>query len=279
MVEGRGSLLRLVALPQPDFHSTCLVTGASSGIGADVARSLARRGHGSTLVARRAERLEELATELRDEHGVRVEVVEADLGDAAGRDGMFARLAELQLRVEVLVNNAGFGSGGLFVELDAERETEMVRLNVEAVIALCGRYVPDMVRRGRGAVLNVASTAAFQPLPRQATYGATKAFVLSFTDALHAELDRTGVTATALCPGPVRTEFADSAGIGEEAEGLPGVFWAESPEVAEQGVRGLEHDRRVVVPGLLNRAGALGGQHVPRSLLLRLAGRLSPVGR
>jgi uncharacterized protein len=268
-----------VALPQPDFHSTCLVTGASSGIGADVARSLARRGHGSTLVARRSERLEELAAELRDEHGVRVEVVEADLAGERGRDALFARIAELQLRVEVLVNNAGFGSGGLFVELDAERETEMVRLNVEAVIALCGRYVPEMVRRGRGGVLNVASTAAFQPLPRQATYGATKAFVLSFTDALHAELDGTGVTATALCPGPVRTEFADTAGIGEEAEGLPDVFWAESPEVAEQGVRGLERGRRVVVPGLLNRAGALGGQHAPRSLLLRVAGRISPVGR
>jgi short-subunit dehydrogenase len=268
-----------VALPQPDFHSTCLVTGASSGIGADVARSLARRGHGTTLVARRAERLEDLAAELRQEHGVRVEVIEADPADDMGRDRMIARLAELTLNVEVLVNNAGFGSGGLFVELDAEREREMVRLNVETVIALCGRYVPEMVRRGRGGVLNVASTAAFQPLPRQATYGATKAFVLSFTDALHAELAGTGVTATALCPGPVRTEFADTAGIGEEAEGLPDVFWADSPDVAEQGVRGLERDRRVVVPGLLNRAGALGGQHVPRSLLLRLAGRLSPVGR
>ena len=265
MVEGAGSLLRPVPLPQPDFHSTCLVTGASSGIGSDVARSLARRGHGVTLAARRAERLEELAAELRDQHGVRVEVVEADLGEKASRERMLARLSELQLNVDVLVNNAGFGSGGLFYELDAEREAEMVRLNVEAVVSLCGRYVPEMVRRGRGAVLNVASTAAFQPLPRQATYGATKAFVLSFTDALHAELAGSGVTAT--------------AGIGEEAEGLPDVFWAESSDVAEQGVRGLERDRRVVVPGMLNRAGALGGQHVPRSLLLKLAGRLSPVGR
>ncbi len=279
MVEGAGSLLRPVPLPKPDFHSTCLVTGASSGIGADVARSLARRGHGVTLVARRAERLEELGAELRDQQGVRVEVVEADLGESRSRERMLARLSELQLNVEVLVNNAGFGSGGLFYELDAEREAEMVRLNVEAVVSLCGRYLPEMVRRGRGAVLNVASTAAFQPLPRQATYGATKAFVLSFTDALHAELAGSGVTATALCPGPVRTEFADTAGIGEEAEGLPDVFWAESADVAEQGVRGLERNRRVVVPGMLNRAGALGGQHVPRSLLLKLAGRLSPVGR
>ena len=183
------------------------------------------------------------------------------------------------MNVEVLVNNAGFGSGGLFHELDPEREVEMVQLNIEAVVALCGRFVPEMVRRRRGAVLNVASTAAFQPLPRQATYAATKAFVLSFTDSLHAEVAGMGVTTTALCPGPVKTEFADSAGIGEEAEGLPEVFWTGSPDVAEQGVRGLEKGRRVVVPGLLNRAGSLGGQHAPRSVLLRLAGRFSPVGR
>jgi uncharacterized protein len=270
-----------MALPPPDFHSTCLVTGASSGIGADVAKSLARRGQGVTLVARRTDLLEELADELRGEHGVRVEVLECDLGDAASRERMLTRLTELAVNVEVLVNNAGFGSGGRFQELDAEREVEMVRLNVEAVVALCARFVPEMVRRGRGGVLNLASMAAFQPLPRQATYAATKAFVLSFTDALHADLAGTGVTATALCPGPVRTEFADSAGISEEAESVPELMWAESPEVAEEGVRGLERGKRVVVPGgLLNRATTLGGQHAPRSLLLRLAGsRFNPLGR
>jgi uncharacterized protein len=269
-----------MALPPPDFHSTCLVTGASSGIGADAARSLARRGQGLTLVARRAERLDDLAGELRSEHGVRVEVLECDLGDARSRERMLDQLTELAVNVEVLVNNAGFGSGGRFHELDAEREVEMVRLNVEAVVALCGRFVPEMVRRGRGGVLNVASMAAFQPLPRQATYSATKAFVLSFTDALSADLAGTGVTATALCPGPVRTEFADSAGISAEAEGLPEMVWAESADVAEQGVRGLERGKRVVVPGgLLNRATALGGQHVPRSVLLRVAGRFNPLDR
>jgi short-subunit dehydrogenase len=270
-----------MALPPPDFHSTCLVTGASSGIGADTARSLARRGLGLTLVARRADRLEELARELRAEHGVRVEVLESDLGDAASRDRMLAELTRLAVNVEVLVNNAGFGSGGRFHELDAEREVEMVKLNVEAIVALCARFVPEMVRRGRGAVLNVASMAAFQPLPRQATYAATKAFVLSFTDALHADLAGTGVTATALCPGPVKTEFADSAGISTEAESVPEMVWADSAEVAEDGVRGLERGKRVVVPGgLLNRATTLGGQHVPRSLLLRVAGsRFNPLGR
>jgi uncharacterized protein len=266
-------------LPPPSADSTCLVTGASSGIGADIARSLARRGHGATLVARRTERLEELAAELRDQHGVRAETLACDLGDGEARDGLIDRIRELGLTVEVLVNNAGFGSGGLFQELDRERELEMVRLNVEAVVALCGAYVPEMVGRGRGAVLNVASTAAFQPLPRQATYSASKAFVLAFTDALHADLHGTGVGATSLCPGPVRTEFATTAGIDEAAAGLPEVFWAESDFVAEQAVKGMERGRRVVVPGKLNQATALGGQHAPRGLFLRVGRRVTPVGR
>jgi uncharacterized protein len=268
-----------MALPPPDPHSTCLVTGASSGIGADVARSLARRGHGLTLVARREDRLEELAAEVRDENGVRVDTIDCDLADEADRERMLGRLADLAVNVEVLVNNAGFGTGGRFVALDAAREREMVRVNVEAPVDLCARFVPDMVRRRRGAILNVASTAAFQPLPRQATYAATKAFVLSFTDSLHAELAGAGVTATALCPGPVRTEFVEVAGIGDEASGLPELFWADSAAVAEQGVRGLEQGKRVVVPGLLNRGGAIAGQHTPRSVLLRVVERVSPVGR
>jgi uncharacterized protein len=151
----------------------------------------------------------------------------------------------------------------------------MVRVNVEAVVDLCGRYVPEMVGRGRGAVLNVASTAAFQPLPRQATYAASKAFVLTFTDGLHQDLAGTGVTATTLCPGPVKTEFWHKAGI--ESEGLPGFVLSDPAAVAEAGVTGLEKGRRVVVPGPLNRVGALGGQHAPRGLLLRVAGKVYPV--
>ena len=266
-------------LPPPAPNSTCLVTGASSGIGADVASALARRGHGVTLLARRSDRLSELARELEREHGVRAETLGCDLADTASRERTMKRFAELGLVAEVLVNNAGFGSGGRFHELDPERELEMVRLNVEAIVALCGRLVPEMVGRGRGAVLNVASTAAFQPLPRQATYAATKAFVLSFTEALHADLAGTGVTATALCPGPVQTEFVQTAGMEDAADGLPSPFWTDSAFVAEQGVTGLERGRRVVVPGVLNLATALGGQHAPRGLLLRLASRLTPVGR
>jgi short-subunit dehydrogenase len=265
-----------MALPPPDADSTCLVTGASSGIGADIARALVARGHGVTIVARRTERLEKLAAELRDRKGVRVETVACDLGDADARQRMRAEVEERGLTVEVLVNNAGFGSAGRFDRLDLERELEMVRLNAEAVVDLCGRYVPAMVQRGRGAVLNVASTAAFQPLPRQATYSASKAFVLTFTDALHEDLAGTGVTATTLCPGPVKTEFLSTAGL--DWEGLPDFIWSESAVVAEAGVQGLEKGRRVVVPGVVNRAGALGGQHVPRGLLLKVAGKVYPVG-
>jgi short-subunit dehydrogenase len=279
MVEAGRYATRAMALPPPSPDSTCLVTGASSGIGVEIARLLAGQGHGVTLVARRTERLDQLAAELRDSHGVRAETLGYDLGDADARERMLEELADRGLTVEVLVNNAGFGSGGRFHELDAEGEVRMVRLNVEAVVALCGRYVPPMVSRGRGAVLNVASTAAFQPLPRQATYGASKAFVLSFTEGLHADLAGTGVAATALCPGPVKTEFSEVAGIDEAASGLPNLFWAEADSVAEAAVRGLERGRRVVVPGALNRAGAFGGQHVPRSLLLRVGSKVTPVGR
>ena len=266
-----------MALPPPAPASTCLVTGASSGIGSDIARSLARRGHGVTLVARREDRLRALAEELSSDNGVRAETLGCDLADDGSRTRMLARLAELGLRVEVLVNNAGYGSGGRFQQLDPDREAQMVRLNCEAVVVLCGRFVPEMVARGRGAVMNVASVAAFQPIPRQATYAATKAFVLSFTDALHADLAGTGVTSTALCPGPVKTEFVDEAGLGDPAENLPGFMWTASEDVAEQGVRGLERGKRVVVPGRINAASALGGQHAPRGLLLKLAGRFYPV--
>ena len=267
-----------MALPPPSPSSTCLVTGASSGIGADLARQLAGRGLGVTLVARREERLREIAAELNVDHNVRVEVLACDLGDAAARDSLAAELAGRGLTVDVLVNNAGFGSGGRFHELELERELLMVRTNVEAVVDLCGRFVPGMVERGRGAVLNVASTAAFQPLPRQATYGGSKAFVLAFTEVLHSDLKGTGVTATALCPGPVRTEFTDSPGF-EHSESVPSFLWMSSEDTAHAAIRGLERGRRVVVPGAGNLVGAIAGQHAPRSLLLALGRRVSPVGK
>jgi short-subunit dehydrogenase len=263
-----------MALPPPAANSTALITGASAGIGAEIARQLAGRGHGVTLVARREQRLRELADELAEANGVRAEVISADLGDQAERDRLAAAIDELGLTVELLVNNAGFGDSGAVHATDRERLVSMVRLNCEALLDLQARYTPGMVERGRGAVLNVASTASFQPIPGTATYAATKAFVLSLTEASHADLEGTGVAMTALCPGPVKTEFVEAAGLGSAEESLPGVFWTDVEEVARQAVDGLDNGKRVVVPGLMNRAGALTGRHSPRMLLLPLTKRV-----
>jgi short-subunit dehydrogenase len=251
------------------------VTGASSGIGVEIARALARRGHNLTLVARRRERLEQLAAELRHSYGVRVEVVACDIARPLAREQLRDELRRLGLTVGILVNNAGYGTGGRFHTLALEREVGMVRLNSEAVVALCGMFVPEMVERGDGAVLNVASTIGFQPVVNEATYGATKAFSLSFTEALHGELKGTGVTVTALCPGPVKTEFMDDPGVQEGASSLPGPMWVDASVVAERGVRGLERGKRVVVPGLLNRIGTWAGRHSNRGLLLWTARRVA----
>ena len=263
-----------MALPPPAESSTALITGASAGIGVEIARSLASRGHGVTLVARREERLRELAEELSAAHGVRAETLGCDVADPAARDHLAAEIGTRELEVEILVNNAGFGGFGSFARQGRDRQVEMVRVNVEAVVELMARYVPLMRGRGRGAVINVASTAAFQPLPDNATYAATKAFVLSLSEAVHSELKGHGVTLTALCPGPVRTEFTDVAGIGGAEERTPGFVWMSPAEVAEHAVNGAEKGRRVVVPGMLNQAGALAGQHSPRMLLLPLARRV-----
>lgn len=267
-----------MALPPPSQSSTALVTGPSSGIGAEIARELGRRGHGLTLVARREDRLRELAAEISGAHGVRVEVIGADLGTAGERDRLAAAIDALELDVEVLVNNAGFGDSGRLHTTDRERIVAMVGLNCQALIDLQARYSPAMAQRGRGAIINVASTAAFQPIPGTAAYAATKAFVLSLSEGTHAELKSKGVTVTALCPGPVRTEFAEVAGVGSAEESLPELFWTDSDFVAKAGVEGADRGKRVVVPGLVNRASALAGQHSPRMALLPFAKRMWRTG-
>jgi len=269
----RSTTLAAMALPEPSERSTALVTGASSGIGAAIARQLAARGHGVTLVARREERLRRLASELGGEHGIRAEALVADLADPAERDRLASRVKELGLEVAVLVNNAGFGSHGPFVAVERERALEMARVNVEAVVDLTARYLPAMVERGRGAVLLVASTAAFQPLPGSATYAATKAFVLSFGEALHEELKGTAVTLTTVCPGPVRTEFAQVAGIGSLSDRAPDLVWMSAEDAAGHAVRALEQGRRAIVPGAINQAGSLLGRHLPRTAVLPLLRR------
>lgn len=263
-----------MSLPPPSDASTALVTGASSGIGTEIARELAGRGHGLTLVARREDRLRELAAELGRDCGVRIEVIGADLGSEAARDRLADAIGGLGLTVEVLVNNAGFGDSGKVHRTDRARLLSMVRLNCEALLDLQARYSPGMADRGRGAIINVASTAAFQPIPGTGTYAASKAFVLSLSEAAHSELKGRGVTVTALCPGPVKTEFAEVAGVGGAEQQLPDMFWTPVAEVAAAAVAGADSGKRVVVPGLMNRAGAITGQHAPRMLALPLTKRL-----
>ena len=266
-----------MALPPPGPSSAALVTGASSGIGADMARELAARGHDLALVARREDRMQELADELAERHAVRAETFGCDVAEPEQRARLIGEVAERGLTVEILINNAGFGSGGAFHALDGDGETGMVRTNVEAVVALTSAWLPAMVERRRGAVLNLASLIAFQPIPFQATYGASKAFVLSFTQAVHEEVRGTGVTISALCPGPVRTEFGESGGFGGADDRIPSFMWLDSETVARAGIEGLEKGQRVIVPGVVNRLGAFSGHYMPRALLLPLVRRLWPV--
>jgi short-subunit dehydrogenase len=225
-------------------------------------------------VARREERLGSLATELSSEHGADAEVVACDLGDELERDRLESELRGRGRTVELLVNNAGFGHQADFATSPRERMVEMVRVNVEAVVDLTSRFIGPMVERGRGSVINIASLGAFQPLPGSAVYGASKAFVLSFSEAVRTELRGSGVTVTAVCPGPVRTEFMEGAGVGGVEDRTPGIVWSSAEDVARQAVEGAAHDKRVVVPGLLTRAGALAGQHSPRAIALPLIGRI-----
>jgi len=266
-----------MTLPSPASDRTAVVTGASSGIGAEIARELARRGQGVTLVARRVDKLEELAKEL-GEFGVRAEVLATDLSDRSARAALPGRVTELGLTPEILVNTAGLSTMGPVARSDPEAEMMMIEVDVVAVADLCSRFLPGMVKRGRGAILNVASTGAFQPLPGQAGYGAGKAFVLSYTHSLIGELRRTGVTATALCPGPVHTGFADAAGLSrEEAEAaLPGFMWETAESVAKTGVSALDKGRAVAIPGAANLAGSMFGRYTPRRILVPLLASRHP---
>src|ERR671934_3131179 len=215
-----------MALPPPQTGSTALITGASSGIGEEFARQLAARGHGVFLVARREERLRALADDLERLHGIRAEVATADLADPDQTEALPGRVAERGLDVEVLVNNAGFTTVG-DVHENPDRQLGMIRVNCEALVALTTACLPAMVERGRGAVIQVASVAGFQPIPVQAVYAATKAFVLSFSEAVSTELRGTGVTMTVLCPGPVATEFVEAAGFRKSKDEMgPGFAWA-----------------------------------------------------
>ena len=266
-----------MSLPAPASDRTAVVTGASSGIGEAIARDLAARGHGVVLVARSADKLTALAAEL-SAGGVRAEVLAADLTDRDVRAGLLDRVTELGLVPDILVNNAGLSTVGRVAKADPTAEMHMIELDVVAVVDLTVRFLPGMVERKRGGILNVASTAAFQPLPGQAGYGGCKAFVLSYTRSLGGELKGTGVTATALCPGPVDTGFGEAAGFDkEEAEAsLPSFMWETPEAVAKCGLDALAHGHPVAIPGTANRLGATFAHLAPKRLLVPILASRHP---
>ncbi len=268
-----------MSLPSPSASSAALVTGASAGIGLAMSHELARRGHNLVLVARRKDRLEELAAELHETYGVRAEALGSDLGKAASRARLPGRVETLGLQVDILINNAGFATNGRFDQADPERELEQVRVLVEAPVALTSSFLPGMVARRSGAILNVASTAGMQPLPYSAGYSAAKAYVKAFSEALHAENRRTGVTVSALCPGPVSTDFWeiakwDMAGGGADNV-MSKVAWITPQQAAREGIDGLAAGHRVIVPGVQVRAAMQASRCIPNAIKLPIVERFS----
>ena len=249
------------------MKAVTLITGASSGLGVEFARQLSKRGQKLVLVARRKDRLDALATELGNARAVAI-----DLSRPGAVRTLLDDLRNADEQVEILINNAGFGLRGRFVELDPLREREMIDLNIGTLTDLCRAIAPQMVERKSGAILNVASTAAFQPGPNMAVYFATKAYVLSFTEALHEELKPHGVKVSALCPGPTRTEFGEVAGI--KALGQFDRLAMGPEPVVRAGLEGLESNEAVVIPGATNKIGAWSTRLAPRSVVRRIAGSL-----
>jgi short-subunit dehydrogenase len=252
-------------------HVPALVTGASSGIGEEFARQLAARGHALTLVARRGERLDKLAEELRGAHGVTVDPFVADLETAKGRDGVAALLRASA--PWILVNNAGYGGRGPVADMPAAREQAEVRVNVVAVHQLTLMVLPGLIRERGGGVINVASTAAFQPLPYMATYAATKAFILSFTEALAEELRGSGARAMALCPGPVETDFHTVAGT-SDYQRISRPMSMTAQQCVAEALRAFDRGSAVCIPGLLNHALSEGPRLAPRFLVRKVARRV-----
>ena len=251
-------------------RQTALITGPSSGIGLDLARLFAADGYNLVLVARSEGKLRDLAAELSAKFGINADVIPADLTVPNAAQTI---VASLKTNVDVLVNNAGFGQAGQFVEIDLQRQLDMIQVNVVALTQLTHLLLRPMVARNRGRILNVASTAAFQPGPRMAVYYATKAFVLSFSEALSDELRHTAVTVTTLCPGPTTTGFAAAADM-TKSRLFKVMRPMSSVEVAKIGYEGMKKGKRLVITGAMNRMLVQSLRISPRRLVTRIAGRL-----
>lgn len=247
-----------------------LVTGASSGIGKAFAFALADRGHDLVVVARDTARLDALAKELSDAYGAATEVLTADLSDPTGLAAVEARVSDPARPIDLVVNNAGFGTSGHFATLPIDREQQEIELNVLALVRLTHAALGPQVERGHGGVINVASIAAYQPTPGNATYGATKAFVRSFSQAVHEELKGTGVRCMVLSPGFTRTEFQIRAGF--DSSEVPGFLWQDAATCVSYALRAYDKGRAECVPGPLNGVTAVFTAAAPHAVTRRIAG-------
>jgi hypothetical protein len=250
-----------------------LVTGASMGLGAEFARLLASEGYDLVLTARSGERLATLAKEVENLHGVDARVLVANLGDDRAPQAIHDHMRDAGIEIDVLVNNAGFGMYGEFQDSSLQTEMEMIQVNIIALVHLTKLFVRDMVERKRGRIVNVASTAAFQAGPMQSVYYASKAFVLSFSEAIGNELKGTGVTVTALCPGPTPTGFQERANVGS-LRGLRLMMRVSPEAVVRAGYNGMKRGRPVVVPGALNNIHVFLLRLVPRRLVTNVVRKL-----
>jgi|HubBroStandDraft_5_1064220.scaffolds.fasta_scaffold131298_1 short-subunit dehydrogenase len=247
-----------------------LITGASSGLGEEFARQLARENYDLVLTARREDRLQTVAAEALKLGSSKVEVIAIDLGQPDGATKLHRQVSERGLEIECLINNAGFGTHGIFHKLPLEREVEEINLNITSLVAMTRLFLEGMVARRRGTIINVASTAAFQPVPYMATYGATKSFVLDFSEAVAYEVKSSGVTVMALCPGPTRTEFQDVAGVNET--GVPSFAYMDAKTVVAQALASAKRGKSVRINGIMNLVMAQSTRITPRSLVARIAG-------
>ncbi len=257
------------SMDDPPVRTTALITGASSGIGYELARVFAQNGHDLVLVARNRQRLSQLADELRDELGITAEVIAKDLSVATSAQEIFDELQQESIRIDILVNNAGVDVYGNFYETDMTTELQMIQLNLVALTQLTKLLLDDMRKHGYGRILNLGSTGSFVPTPFNAVYSATKAYVLSFSEAVAEELEGSGVMVTVLCPGATRTEFQQRANM-EDVRLLR--FGAMEPKtVAEIGYSALMAGKGIVVPGLFNKAQVLATRLLPRKVMVRIA--------
>ena len=252
--------------------ATALITGASSGLGEEFARQLARENYDLVLTARREDRLKTVAAEAIKLGSSKVEVIASDLGQPDAAVKLHRQVSERGLEIECLVNNAGFGTHGIFHKMPLDREVEEMNLNITALVSLTRLFIDGMVARHRGTIINVASTAAFQPVPYMATYAATKAFVLNFSEAVALEVRNLGVTVMALCPGPTRTEFQGTAGV--ESSAFPSFAYMDAKTVVAQALASAKRGKAVRINGIMNQVMAQSNRITPRAVVARIAGAM-----